>query len=102
MKVIETKPDENVCCPFCNQIVLLNDGESGPEECPHTLLIATDEGIEYCSDTLDAESLEELADESSWDEIISEIDNSKAILIKMYEGAPGFFGAYYLFEELSI
>jgi hypothetical protein len=99
VKVVEIKPDENVCCPICNQIVLTNDGESSPEECPHTLLIATDEGIEFCSDALDAELLEQQADDSSWDEVISSLDNPKAILIKMYDGAPSFFGAYYLFVE---
>lgn len=99
MKVVEIKSVDNVCCPFCDQVVLVNDGESEPKECPHTLLIATDMGIEFCSDSLDAESLEEQADESSWDDVVSKIDNPKAVLIKLYEGAPGFLGAYYLFAK---
>ncbi len=99
MKIFEVKSDENICCPFCNQIVLVNDGESAPDECPHTLLIATDMGIEYCSGTLDTEKLEEQADDSSWDQVLSEMDYSETTLIKMYEGAPGFFGAYYMFQE---
>lgn len=99
MKIVEVKPDESVCCPFCEHIVFLNDGENEPEVCPHTLLIATDLGIAYCSDVLDAESLEEQADESSWDDVVCEIDNPSAILIMMYEEAPEFFGAYYLFDE---
>lgn len=99
MKIIEINANENVCCPICNQIIMANDGESSPEECPHTLLIATDGGIEFCAESLDAELLEEQADDSTWDDVISESDNPKAILIKIYEGAPSFFGAYFLFEE---
>ena len=99
MKIVEVKADENVCCPFCNQIVLKNDGESQPKECPHTLLIATDYGVEFCSDKFDSESLEEKTEELSWDDAISEIDIPKAVLVKIYAPAPSFFGAYYLFEE---
>jgi hypothetical protein len=99
MRVIEVKANENVCCPICNKIILANDGESSPQECPHTLLIATDEGIDFCADAFNADALEEIADESSWDDAISDIDKPKAILIKMYEDAPSFFGAYFLFEK---
>jgi hypothetical protein len=97
LKVTEISPNDNVCCPICNQIIMTNDGESGPEECPHTLLIATDYGIEFCSDALEQELLEEKAEDSSWDEAISEIVNPNAILLKMYQGAPSFFGSYFLF-----
>ncbi|WP_136809593.1 hypothetical protein [Desulfosediminicola flagellatus] len=99
MKIFEVKPDESVYCPFCEHVVFLNDGESEPEVCPHTLLIATDLGIAFCSDTLDAESLEDEAAESSWADVVSEIDKPEAVLIEMYEEAPEFFGAFYLFEE---
>jgi hypothetical protein len=32
-------------------------------------------------------------------DVVSEIETPAAILIKMCEDAPEFFGAYYLFEE---
>jgi|GEM_PF-6678043 len=99
MQVIEIKADEEVVCPFCKQIILSNDGESEPEECPHTVLIATDDGIEFCREEIGAEELEELAEESSLDDVISDLDRPKAILIKMYEDAPSFFGSYFLFEN---
>ncbi len=99
MKVVEIKQEENVWCPVCNHIVFTADGESEPDGCSHTLLIATDEGIEFCAGVLDEESLENKAEESSWDEVILGIGNPKATLIKLYDGAPSFMGAYYLFEE---
>ena len=99
MQVIELKANEKVFCPFCKQVILDNDNESAPEECPHTLLIATDEGIEFCREEIDAERLEEQAEESSFDDSISELDRPKAVLIKMYEGGPSFFGSYFLFEK---
>ncbi len=43
--------------------------ESAPEECPYTLLIATDEGIEFCADVLDAELLEEHAEDNEGHEV---------------------------------
>jgi len=99
VKITEINEEDDVCCPICNKIILAKEGESGPEECPHTLLIATDYGLEFCSDALDQELLEEKAEDVSWDEVISGIDITKAILIKTYQGAPSFFGSYFLFEE---
>jgi hypothetical protein len=99
MQVFELKADEEVVCPFCKQIILSNDDDSEPEECPHVLLIATDEGIEYCRGEINEEMLEEQAEESTFDEVISALDRPKAVLIKMYAGGPAFFGSYFLFEN---
>lgn len=98
MKVIEIRDDETVCCPVCNQVILANDGKSSPQECPHTLLIAHDEGIEFCAKEINAEALEVLTEDASWDDVISNLDRPGAIFIKMYQGAPSFFGSYFLFS----
>ncbi|WP_051305692.1 hypothetical protein [Desulfogranum mediterraneum] len=98
MKIYKVDSAENICCPFCDKVVLSNESESEPEECQHTLLIATDEGVEYHADHFDIEELEEKTEELSWDEAISAVDNPKAVLIKTYAPAPSSFGAYYLFE----
>jgi len=99
VEIIEINDGEPICCPICSQVILASDGESSPEECPHTVLMATDMGIDFCDDSIDCVALEDLAEDDSWDDILSDLDRPKAILIKTYQGAPSFFGAYFLFEE---
>ena len=99
METIEVKHNEKIICPFCNKLILANDGESPVEECPHTLIIATDEGIEFCSEKLNQEDLEEQAEEDSWDEVIGKIEYPGAKQIKCYAPAPSFFGAYFVFAQ---
>lgn len=98
MKIVEDKSNNDICCPFCNKVVFSYDGDSEPQECPHTLLIATDEGVEFHNDKIDIDALENKAEEHSWDDVLSELDYQNAILIKSYESAPSSFGAYYLFQ----
>ena len=99
MKVVEFNEETTVLCPICKQVILENDEESAPEPCPHTLVIATDVGIEYSSEKIDTDELEELADDSTYDEALSKIERPRATLIKMYQKAPSYFGSYFLFEE---
>ena len=97
MEIIEVGHAEKINCPFCNQLILENDGKRPPEKCPHTLIIATDVGVEFCSGKLDQDALEDQTEDDSWDEITDKIDYPGAKKIKCYAPAPSLFGAYFVF-----
>jgi len=99
MKVIEKKYDENICCPFCQQIVAENEKSNELVECPHTLLITTDFGVLFGNDKLGVEMLEEENDESGWGAAVANFVDPRVVLIKTYQPAPSFSGAYYLFKR---
>ena len=99
MKVIEKKYDENICCPFCQQVVAGNRKSQGLAECPHTLLITTDCGVQFGNDKLGVEMLEEESDDRGWDAAVANFVDPSLVLIKTYQPAPSFFGAYYLFKR---
>ena len=99
MKVIEKKYDENICCPFCQQVVVANEKSHELVECPHTLLISTDCGVQFEKDRLSVEMLKEESDDQGWDAAVANFVHSSLVLIKTYQPAPLFFGAYYLFKR---
>ena len=99
MKVIEKRYDENICCPFCQQVVVENEKSHILAECSHTLLISTDYGVQFGNDTLGVEMLEEESDAQGWDAAVGNFVTSSLVLIKTYQPAPSFFGAYYLFKR---
>lgn len=99
MKVIEKKYNENICCPFCQQVVAENMKTDDLVECPHTLLITTDFGVKFGNDNLGVEMLVEENCDSGWDGEDTNFLDPAVVLIKTYQPAPSFSGAYYLFKR---
>ena len=101
MKVHEVESNKNVVCPFCNAVIV-DVVEIGPyESCPHTILVATDDGIEEADEKLiDLEALENKIEEEdlNYDEAISALEIPNTVLLKQYQPAPSFYGAYHLFK----
>lgn len=99
MKVIEKRYNENICCPFCQQVVAEHMKTDELVECPHTLLITTDFGVKFGNDTLSLDLLEEDHPDSEWDVDGEHFLDPAVVLIKSYQPAPSFSGAYFLFKR---
>jgi hypothetical protein len=81
-------------CPFCGALAW---SEEGMTSCPHTLYHAGDEGFEMVHNLLNLEEEYEDQDDLSLDEFTDEMDVPNAVKFAIYQGAPGFFGAYTAF-----
>ena len=103
MKTEEIDSEKAITCPYCGALVIPDDSdeENTLMACPHTVIIATDEGLEYARDHVDIEALEQyLEDEDlGWDEGLAEMKNTGDHLRRRYQSAPSFFGVYVLFSE---
>lgn len=97
MKVVEMSHDVNICCPFCQQVVEENHNQT-LEECPHTLLITTDNGVKFGNDYMGVDLLDETDEESPWGQALADFTDSRLVMIKTYQPAPSHEGAYYLFK----
>lgn len=86
-------------CPFCGNKTI---GERKISPCEHTLFIATDEGLEYCSERLDRNELENQAEDSSWDEATDGLDYPDSLKFAIYIPAPSFFGSYVGYVAKSV
>ena len=96
MKKIEIQYDKPIICPVCESKVL--DGTI-LELCPHVLLMATDEGLEFCSEKLDKQAIDKMASDISWDTATDKINFSEAVKYAKYQSAPSHFGVYFIFEK---
>ena len=96
MKRIEIANEEAIRCPQCGGNPL---GDGGINTCSHTLFVATDEGLEFCSDKLDINELEQNALEVGWDEATDKIEYPGSVKYAVYQPAPSFFGAYFGYLE---
>lgn len=75
-------------CPFCGHKTVW---EGGSSPCEHTLFIATDYGLDYCSGKIKKSALKKEAEESGWDGATDELDYDEYVKFALYLGG---FGAY--------
>lgn len=80
--------DHPLHCPFCGHKTLW---EGGSSPCEHTLYIATDYGLDYCSKRIKKGPLVKEAEESGWDEATDELEYDESVKFTLYLGG---FGAY--------
>lgn len=112
MKSIEIKFDENVICPFCQQITVnikSDDAEVIP--CKHLVYAATDVSLEFRSEIinrlfgLDPQedncelTLSDLTEHPDFEKIFNEGELKDLIQFESYEPAPSFMGAYFGFIQ---
>ena len=108
MKSIEIKSDENVICPFCQQITVnikSDDAEVIP--CKHLVFAATDVSLEFRSEIinrlfgLDPQedncelTLSEFTEHPDFENIFNDGELKDLIQFESYEPAPSFMGAYF-------
>ncbi len=112
MNSIEIKSNENVVCPFCNQITVdVNAEESIINLCQHLVYAATDASLDYRSDIINDLfdikpeeenfdlTLNDITDHPKFDQIFNEGKLKDLIQYESYEPAPSFFGAYFGFIQ---
>ncbi len=85
-------PGLSLHCPFCGQRTIGDD--EGVSPCEHTLFIAVDEGLEYCSDQIKKEALVESGDYEGWDEATDQLQYPQSIKFALYNPPPSFHGVY--------
>lgn len=108
MKSIEIKSDENVVCPFCQQITVdMNTEDPEVMPCVHLVYAATDVSLEYRSEIInqlfgidpevenDELGLDDLTEHPDFDKIFNEGELKDLIQYESYDPAPSFMGAYY-------
>ena len=78
-------------CPFCGKRTI---GQEGVTPCKHTLFVATDEGLEYCSKKVDGATLITQAAKSNWDKATDGLDYPESIKFAIFVPAPSFLGSY--------
>lgn len=82
-------------CPFCGHKTLRARGIS---PCEHTLYIATDESLEYCSELINKKALLKLKEkEEGWDWATDKLEYDESVKFALYTGG---FGAYVGFTAL--
>lgn len=108
MKSIEIKSEENVICPFCQQITVdINSEDAEVIPCKHLVYAATDVSLEFRSEIInrlfgiDSKedkcelTLSDLTDHPDFENIFNEGELKDLIQYESYEPAPSFMGAYY-------
>lgn len=93
MKVMERNSKEAVRCPFCSQSISVKRRKN--RVCQHTMVVSNDKGVEFENRNFSMTSLQQesqLNDDGRGFE-------PNIVMIKTYEPAPSFFGAYYLFKK---
>lgn len=98
MKIMEMSHDANINCPFCQKVVAENSTHH-LEECPHTLLITTDNEVKFGNDYLGVDLLDEDEAESEWGQVLADSADPRLIMIKTYQPPSSNEGAYYLFKR---
>jgi len=95
----EIEYGKTILCPICNKPVIPDEAAS-ITPCPHTLIIATDEGFEYASEHVDIIAIEEMINDEdmSWGEGLGKLDRIGEYLLSRYQPSPSFFGVYVLFS----
>ena len=97
-------------CPFCGTQIVTGDDAAGfaLAPCPHTLFIATDEGLEYRSDRFDSlKGIQGVANndldgcDDGYDAYTDDLAITNGIKFAMYAPAPSFFGSYFGFAPLD-
>ena len=83
--------DSPLHCPFCGNETI---GEEAISPCEHTLFIATDETLEYCSERIRKKSLIKKADELGWDEATDELQHDDSVKFALYMGGSGAYVGY--------
>lgn len=78
-------------CPFCGHETIAEEAIS---PCEHTLFIATDETLEYCSELIKKRTLIKKADELGWDEATDELKHDDAVKFALYMGGSGAYIGY--------
>lgn len=103
MIITEIDYEKEICCPFCSQTVIPKDSEEDATltPCPHTMIIAHDEGIEYATENVNIERIENMVDDEdfTWEEGLEKLDHIGSHLLTRYMPAPSFFGVYALFSN---
>lgn len=84
--------DHPLHCPFCGQRTI--GGDEGPSPCAHTLFIATDEVLEYCSSLVNKRALLKRAEEDGWEEATDELEYPRSVKFALYFPSPSFYGTY--------
>jgi len=99
----EIEYGKTIFCPICNKSVIPDEAEEEASitPCPHTVIIATDEGIEYGNDQVDIITIEEMEDneELCWGEGLEKLACIGGYLLTRYQPPPSFFGIYVLFSD---
>jgi hypothetical protein len=108
MKSIEIKSDENVVCPFCQQITVeINSEDPEVIPCSHLVYAATDVSLEFRSEIInrlfgiDSQeencelTLSDLMDHPEFENIFNDGELKDLIQYESYDPAPSFMGAYY-------
>lgn len=108
MKSIEISSQENVVCPFCQQVTfILESEEPSLNPCAHLVYMATDVALEFRSEIINSllginpedDNIDiELTDIIEHPEFENAINNGQLkglIQYESYEPSPSFFGAYY-------
>ena len=78
-------------CPFCGRETIAEEGIS---PCEHTLFIATDEVLPYCSDRVKKRSLVKQAEEEGWDGATDELEYDDSVKFALYVGGSGAYVGY--------
>ena len=78
-------------CPFCGRKTI---GEEKISSCEHTLFVAVDEGLEYCSKRIDRSVLERRAEKAGWDKATDKFSYPESIKFAIYQAPPIFMGLY--------
>ncbi len=107
MEFIEVDYDKGqIDCPFCGKTTYETSFKDGEEptltKCSHVLLIATAEGLEYCSRKVSKKQLQEKANEEGWEAAIKQLDYPKAVCVASYVPAPSFFGLYIAYAPQKV
>ena len=78
-------------CPFCGHMTI---AENRTSPCEHTLCIATDETLEYCSERIKRNSLVRRARELGWDETTDKLKYDDSVKFALYIGGFGVYVCY--------
>jgi len=78
-------------CPFCGQQTI---GEGVTSPCQHTIYIATDYGLDHCSERINKEALEAEGDQEGFDSATDELECEECLKFAMYSGTFGVYVGY--------
>jgi len=78
-------------CPFCGKETI---GEAKVSSCKHTLFVAVDEGLEYCSKQIERDILEKEAETDGWDKATDKFSYPESVKFAIYQAPPSFMGQY--------